>query len=524
MNRLMRLPLSCLKKCARAYGVFICLITGAVMTLGLSASDNASRYGLSELALFVQTLALGLLYFTTRLSQRRAQEQMEQLALRHHDLGAQNTRLRNLVNAANQVAVITTDAFGHTLLVSSGAESMFGYSRDELLGRHSFDTLQARKEMTSGDVDQRRPGLASTLKDPRAEQKKCTDTATKWRFRRKDGSHFIGELRCAETIDAHSGHVEYINIIIDISERFALQEKINEGQNFLKLLTQNIPNVLYQYHLREAGESYFSYCSPSLENVFELSPEEVVGVRFSESPLFSRVHRDDLVIIHAATTESIETRQPWTCDFRVILPKAGLRWLRGDSYAQQQPNGTYIWYGSFIDITELKDREAALQVQAITDELTGIYNRRYFMNSLTQQVELARRYDHAFSLITLDLDHFKSINDRWGHEAGDRALKESCELIAGRLRSSDIFCRVGGEEFAILCPATHAAQAGELAESLRQSLANHVVTPQGPVTASFGVASWDKSMNGQVLLRRADEATYSAKKEGRNRVHMAKAD
>lgn len=121
----------------------------------------------------------------------------------------------------------------------------------------------------------------------------------------------------------------------------------------------------------------------------------------------------------------------------------------------------------------------------------------------------------------LDLDHFKSINDRWGHEGGDRVLKETCRLIGQRLRSIDVFCRIGGEELAILCPSTQAKQAASLAESLCQSLANHVIPPVGQVTASFGVACWQRELDVQALLRRADEATYSAKQEGRNRVRMA---
>lgn len=523
MNRLPRLLLSGLKEYGRAFSVFFCIIMGVFMLLeGLTSNARVSRdNNLGELALFIQTLALGLLYCSTCVQQRRHQRRLEHVALLNHDIGAQNSRLRSLINAASQIAVITTDAKGRTLLFSTGAESVFGFSREEIMGRHWLEILRARKTAVASDFNQPLMDCSNALTDRFAEQDTRLDVATQWRFHRKDGSNFIGELRCAENIDVDTGQVEHINIIIDISERVALQTKINEGQTFLKLLTQNIPNVLYQYHLREAGESYFSYCSPSLKQVFELSPEDVVGVRFSENPLFSRVHRDDLALIHAVTAESIETRKPWACDFRVTLPMAGTRWLRGDAYAKKQTDGTHVWYGSFIDITELKDRESALRVQAITDELTGIYNRRYFMDSLTKQIELARRYSHPFSLIMLDLDHFKLINDRWGHETGDRVLKESCDLIASRLRISDVFCRVGGEEFAILCPDTHVAQAANLAESLRYSLANHVITPDEQVTASFGVACWDESLDGQALLRQADQATYSAKKEGRNRVSMA---
>ncbi|NNB42766.1 sensor domain-containing diguanylate cyclase [Pseudomonas chlororaphis] len=496
------------------------LLIGGALWL---SDNNEYLRDLSEVALIVQATVLGVLYFSTRLRDYHFERHLAELRSRKNKVKALNARLRNLVNAATQVAVITTDSRGRTLLFSAGAEKLFGFSREEMLGRDPAHILHAREEIIGGDFTPDSPAYQQPTDKKPSDQLSGGEgcITTERTYRRKDGSHFIGELRCAKIIDASSGRVEHINVIIDVSERIALLNKINEAKAFLNLLTQRIPNVLYQYHLIEKGESYFSYCSPSLEHVFELKPEEVVGISFKQNPLFQRVHEEDLMLIYAATMESVETGRPWACDFRVHLPEKGTRWLRGESYAEKQDDETLVWYGSFIDITELKDREAALRVQAITDELTGIYNRRYFMGSLEHHVDLAKRYGSSFSLIMLDLDHFKSINDRWGHEAGDRVLKETCRLVGQRLRSSDVFCRVGGEELAILCPSTQADQAASLAESLRQALASHVIPPAGRVTASFGVACWQGELDAQEFLRQADEATYSAKQEGRNRVRMA---
>ena len=524
MTRSIRRILGRLNKRGHSLAIVFCLLMSVLIGGALWLSDNNEYLrDLSEVALVVQATVLGVLYFSTRLRDYHFERHLEELRMRKEKVKTLNARLRNLINAATQVAVITTDSRGRTLLFSAGAEKLFGFSREEMLGREPAHILHVQEEFIGGDRTPDNPAHQQSTDKKLSNQLPGREgcMTTERTYRRKDGSHFIGELRCAKIIDANSGQVEHINVIIDVSERIALLNKINEAKAFLKLLTQRIPNVLYQYHLREEGESYFSYCSPSLEHVFELKPEEVVGIRFKQNPLFHRVHEEDLALIYAATRESVETGKPWACDFRVHLPEKGTRWLRGESYAEKQADETLVWYGSFIDITELKDREAALRVQAITDELTGIYNRRYFMDSLEHYIDLAKRYGSFFSLIMLDLDHFKSINDRWGHEGGDRVLKETCRLVGQRLRSSDVFCRIGGEELAILCPSTEADQAASLAESLRQSLANHVIPPVGQVTASFGVACWQRELDVQVLLRQADEATYSAKQEGRNRVRMA---
>jgi diguanylate cyclase (GGDEF)-like protein len=162
-----------------------------------------------------------------------------------------------------------------------------------------------------------------------------------------------------------------------------------------------------------------------------------------------------------------------------------------------------------------------ISIQAVTDELTGIYNRRHFITSLDQMVDTAHRYGAPFSLILFDLDHFKSINDRFGHETGDEVLRQVCRLIGQRLRSSDVFCRIGGEELAIICPFTSQDNAEQLANALCVSLANHEIALAGNVTASFGVATWLQGLSAEALLRRADLASYSAKQTGRNRVVSA---
>ncbi len=163
-----------------------------------------------------------------------------------------------------------------------------------------------------------------------------------------------------------------------------------------------------------------------------------------------------------------------------------------------------------------------LREQAVTDSLTGLHNRRYFWEALGREVLAARRKRTPFSVILLDIDHFKNVNDTWGHDAGDAVLKQIAAVIRASVRGSDIAVRHGGEEFAMLLPDTTTEVAWQRAEELRHALAAlEIRYGSGTIriTASFGVAEYiDHGDDGTELMNAADEAMYAAKNAGRNQV------
>ena len=169
----------------------------------------------------------------------------------------------------------------------------------------------------------------------------------------------------------------------------------------------------------------------------------------------------------------------------------------------------------------LQLREAQILKLSLTDALTGVGNRRMLDEALAREVERARRQGQALSLLILDIDHFKRVNDTWGHETGDRVLRETGSSLLQMLRATDIATRMGGEEFVVLLPATALAEAVVCAERFRAALATHDFALAAPVTSSFGVAALQPQENGSALLARADGALYLAKQQGRNRVVAA---
>lgn len=180
------------------------------------------------------------------------------------------------------------------------------------------------------------------------------------------------------------------------------------------------------------------------------------------------------------------------------------------------------------DFAENKRMETELREMATTDFLTGLYNRRHFMLRMEDELaRLARRDDQSASVLMLDLDHFKAVNDTQGHAAGDSVLKHFAEIIRGELRKIDAGGRVGGEEFAVLLPDTDVREAGIFAERLRKKLADNPFRQEAgavPVTVSIGVASLRaEDVHPDAALMRADNALYCAKAGGRNRVETERA-
>lgn len=168
-----------------------------------------------------------------------------------------------------------------------------------------------------------------------------------------------------------------------------------------------------------------------------------------------------------------------------------------------------------------EQRAAAMETEANTDMLTGLANRRYAEHILEEEVERAERYGRPLSVLLFDLDHFKNINDAFGHEAGDRVLSEVRDLLAQRLRDSDLLARWGGEEFLLIAPEMRRPEAARLAERLRRLVELHDFGTGTPLTASFGVAERRAGESAAELVRRADEAMYAAKRDGRNTVRLA---
>lgn len=170
------------------------------------------------------------------------------------------------------------------------------------------------------------------------------------------------------------------------------------------------------------------------------------------------------------------------------------------------------------DVTEQVEKEAQLERLATTDMLTGLVNRSQFDVILKSELNRQHRYARPLSLIMLDIDYFKDINDSYGHDVGDQVLIELAHLLKRNLRKADCCARWGGEEFMLLAPETSLEQAVRLADKIRSAIKHTAFPLQNSVTASFGVVEVHSSESVKSVMKRVDNALYLAKEKGRNRV------
>lgn len=222
--------------------------------------------------------------------------------------------------------------------------------------------------------------------------------------------------------------------------------------------------------------------------------------------------------------ESTENNKPFSSVLRHIQKQKNicveLNWKQIKTHS-----GTY-WFFVVYNVDRFKKEIANLKYQATKDELTGINNRWNFFNKFDEEIKKARRYDHSMSLLLIDIDYFKKINDSYGHHIGDRYLKTFAHKIEPLLRESDVFARLGGDEFAILMPETDLNQATNVASRINSTLRQSSIMINKQkiyLSGSIGVAAMiGKDISRSTLLELSDAALYKAKYGGRNRVEAEK--
>jgi diguanylate cyclase (GGDEF)-like protein/PAS domain S-box-containing protein len=497
-----------------------------VYALSLQASqvfDQANHSSMNTILTMGGLLSLllsALLYVLVSQRQRAlkmVEQRTEQLRLSELELRGAHGQLRSVLNAATQVAIIATDLRGVINTFNAGAEQMLGFKSDEVLGRltleslHLAPELEARAASLSLVMGKRIPPSQAMLVESPDHQHE----AREWTLKRQDGSQLTVNMLATVLLDDHGLWVGHLAIYLDITEQKRAYEALAARDRLLKKLSAHVPGGIFQFTLEPKDNWRFIYASDGIRDIYEIEP----GVLQQDaSKALERIHPLDIERVRASIRLSALQLSHWREEYRVQLPQRGVRWIRGEATPEELPGGGTLWHGYVSDISDLKRVEEELRALSITDSLTGIHNRRYFQDRLKAEMVRLNRVSGSLSLIMLDIDHFKRINDQHGHGVGDGVLQELCKRISVRLRRTDVFCRLGGEEFMVLCPNTDGAQAYSLAMELWQSLRSEPMAPVGIVTGSFGVASWrvDEGIDG--LLLRADSAVYVAKQAGRDRV------
>lgn len=307
-----------------------------------------------------------------------------------------------------------------------------------------------------------------------------------------------------------------------LHENQKINRALRESEaKFRGLVSQSLVGIV----IIEDGK--FSYSNAKFDEIFGYSADEV-----RELGLLDIATKNDRPLV----AENIRKRLSGEVE-RVDYVSHGLR--KNGAVIDIEIHSSAMEIGGklalislIIDVTERARAEREVQAlqerlrdQSTHDALTGLYNRRYLEDTLGRELTSAERHGHPLSVIMGDLDHFKSVNDRYGHLAGDEVLRVFGGLMKQHARGSDIYCRYGGEEFLLVLPQMPEDKAVERAEQLRSAMvATPVLYGETPimVTASFGVATFPRDgRTGDELITAADNALYAAKAAGRNRVNVS---
>ncbi len=291
-----------------------------------------------------------------------------------------------------------------------------------------------------------------------------------------------------------------------MSETHSLDEFLKDSGVLLQII-ESLGSAVILVNL----ERKIRYANKKAEELTGYTKAELIGGNPQE--LLFAIFSQDLCQFEKILEEG-------QCEFDTLLKKKDGTTFFAHIIAtvlkiRENPIGVLL---NFLDITEKKELEKKLIEASITDYLTGLYNRRFLDQILQREKALADRYGIPFSIILLDLDNFKVINDIYGHQTGDQVLIKMAELLKKNLRATDIIGRWGGEEFLIILPNLDIKEALKVAEKLRNLICQLKVPPVEGISASFGVSQYNRVEPYEELIKRADLALYKAKAEGKNCV------
>jgi diguanylate cyclase (GGDEF)-like protein/PAS domain S-box-containing protein len=328
----------------------------------------------------------------------------------------------------------------------------------------------------------------------------------------------MGELRIYQSIkspvfDEQGNVIGLCGISTDITEQKRLGKVIDEQQNLLNVVLDNIEAHVYM----KSEDRRFLYVNSKVADVFGLPASEIIGQLETDilpKETADHFHQSDREVFN---TNSIQRTEESSVD------DAGNEQHFLSTKIPIIRDNKLVLIGFSSEVTEIYKMKEQFKRLANTDYLTNLYNRRYFMEQGEREFSRVKRHHNPFAIISIDIDHFKAVNDNFGHPAGDHVLKVVSKILQNSIRKEDILARIGGEEFTIILPETPLKNAQILAERTRENIQTQLIYYQNSVdikvTVSLGVTLiTPEDINFDAVLVRVDDALYNAKSNGRNQV------
>lgn len=405
----------------------------------------------------------------------------------------------------------TRDISSGEIYYSSSWKALLGYADHEIGNRIE----ESYTRVHPADLDYVRATIQAHL-DQRTDAYEVEH-----RLRCRDGQYkWVCSRGKVVERDKHGKPLRMIGTTTDITAMRRLSEQVQQTATLMTDLTNEIPGMVFQARRQSDGKYAVTYASAGAQAICGLSAMQLMQ---DAEALTTIVHSDDRMAFIDSLQLSAEELTDWYLEFRVQVPGREVAWCQGEACPRREADGSVIWHGFMTDVTERKQIEAELQAFATTDFLTQLANRRHFMCQLEAELaRLQRSPEQSAAILMFDLDYFKTINDRWGHDVGDQALRHFAGILSSQLRKTDTAGRLGGEEFAVVLSDANLDKAMHFATRIQSELARAPILHAGEpifLAVSVGISSLNASdASVEAALSRSDIALYCAKRGGRNRI------
>lgn len=469
-------------------------------------------------------VSAGLVYYGNQLTTKALKQAHDEIEKRKKT----EVELNKLTRAIDQnpASILITDLQGNIEYANPRFTVVSGYTLAEVVGKNS-------RIFKSGKMPEQ--VYQNMWRSLLAGQE--------WRGeflnRKKDGTlhHELVVISTIKSLDGVARH--YLSVREDISARKQAEEALRVSEERHRLLADNARDVIWTM----APDARITYISPSIEKVRGLSAEEAMQQTLEQihPPSSQAISRD--YFIRLFTDMAAGRPLPsFRGELEYICKDGSTIWTEVMAHPILSQGQLVEILGVTRDISEhkrlvlelqqakddaekanaaLRQANAELAKVATTDALTGVWNRRHFLTMCKNFQSQADRHGHPLSLLLLDIDHFKNINDSYGHPTGDAVLVELAQRIQSVVRANDVFARWGGEEFVVLSPCCSMDDVMRLAEKLRVLVEGRPFAEVGRVTISLGAAQLQDNESLESLFKRVDLALYEAKAAGRNTVRAA---
>jgi len=449
-----------------------------------------------------------VLYYLVLFQLRKYSQHLHKFKLQRGELRMLNQFRKSIIDNAS-IWINVLDTRGFVTVWNKAAEQISGYRREEVLKNvkvwewlYPDPEYRVQVQKISQQIIEEGAevqGFETTIRTKSGQEKIIA-----WNSRR-----FLNDL------DEVMGSIA---IGRDITEHKQVVQALKQRETQLSNLMDNLPGMAYRC-LNDADWTMKFVSS----GCWKLTGYDSAALTDSREITYATIiHEDDRQQVERVVNRALGLKRPFAMEYRIRRRDGSIIWVWEQGQSVRIGEELFL-EGIILDINQRKVMEQELERLATHDPLTGLYNRRELEQQLKDELARAIRYKRPLSLLWLDVDHFKRINDRHGHLAGDEVLRRLSRLLQSRVRTIDYVARYGGEELVIVLPEVDENESLEMAERLRRLIESNPIPIAGDmevkVTVSIGVASFPvHGRETAQLFKKADEAMYRAKQQGRNQV------